>query len=197
MSDEPRDEFAGVYRSLVEMSLRTAARHLEPKFAFAWQFDRSRYPDSYLVQRFNEQQVQDAIIAELKFWKIDVIAIDAGMKRARGRMIQAAKSRGLDVSNIVNFKAGGLPAGWPDLHATLSPDGVGLYVEVKAPAWIDPDNYSRIISEAGKPTEEQLAFLDSKRERGAVVLVAWSVGDVMKVLGDRADKNRAALDPGL
>lgn len=182
-----------VLRSIEEMTLRRMAREISHSYPFPWKFDRTRYSNNYLVQQFSEQMVQDGILAELQFWGIDAIAIDAGMKRARGRMIQAAKSRGVDVTSIVNFKAGGIPAGWPDLHATLSPDGVGLYIEVKPPAWIDPDDYSKIIREAGTPTAEQLSFLDSKHKRGAIALVAWSVDDVMRALGDRADRNRAAL----
>jgi hypothetical protein len=169
------------------------AQEIEIRYPFPWKWDRTRYSDSYLVQQFSEQQVQDGIIAELEFWRIDVIAIDAGMKRARGRMARAAKARGMDVSKILNFRGGGIPAGFSDLHGTLAPQGTGLYIEVKAPAWIDPDDRSRIISEAGKPTSDQLIFLDSKHSRGAVCLVAWSIEDVMRVLGDRADKNRAAL----
>lgn len=160
---------------------------------FLWKFERERYADNYLVQQVSEEQVQAAIVAELEFYRIDVVAIDAGMKRARGRMIAAAWMRGIDVGEVVKFKAGGIPAGWPDLHATLAPDGVGLYVEVKAPAWIDPGNYSKVIREAGKPSDEQLGFLDSKHSRGAIVTVAWSADDVMRTLGERAIKNRSAL----
>jgi hypothetical protein len=161
--------------------------------SFLWKFERTRYADNYLVQQVSEEQVQAAIVAELEFWRIDVVAIDAGMKRARGRMVAAAYTHGVDVREIVKFKAGGIPAGWPDLTATLAPDGVSLYVEVKAPAWIDPGNYSKLIREAGKPSDEQLDFLDSKHSRGAIVTVAWSVDDVMRALGGRAIKNRSAL----
>jgi hypothetical protein len=162
-------------------------------YPFPWSFDRSLYSDAYLVQQVSEEQVQEAIVCSLEFFEIDVIAIDAGMRRARGRVIAAARARGIDARELVTFKAGGLPAGWPDLHATLAPGGVSLYIEVKAPAWIDPDKPSRIISEAGKATPEQLAFLDSKHSRGAIVLVAWSVDDVTRRLGDLAEKNRRAL----
>lgn len=195
MSDErPKVLYETVLRSIEGMTLRRMARELEPSYPFPWKWDRTRYTNNYLVQQFSEEMVQDAIIAELEFWRIDVIAIDAGMKRARGRMLQAGRNNGMDLSKVVNFKNGGIPAGSSDLHATLAPDGVGLYIEVKAPAWIDPANPSRTISEAGKPTLEQLAFLDSKHSRGAVCLVAWSVDDVTLMLGDRAVRNRTALD---
>jgi hypothetical protein len=162
-------------------------------FPFPWKFARSLYSDAYLVQRVSEEQVQEAIVVCLEFFEVDVIAIDAGMKRARGRVIAAARTQGVDARAIAAFHGGGLPAGHSDLSATLAPNGVGLYIEVKAPAWIDPDKPSRIISEAGKATQEQLAFLDSKHSRGAIVLVAWSVDDVMRRLGDLAEKNRRAL----
>ncbi len=168
-------------------------RALPKTYPFPWKFDRSLYSDAYLVQRVSEEQVQDAIVVSLEFFEIDVIAIDAGMKRARGRVIAAARTRGIDAREIASFQAGGLPAGWPDLHATLAPSGVTLCIEVKAPAWIDPDVPSRIIREAGKATDEQLAFLDSKHSRGAIVLVAWSVDDVIRRLGALAEINRAAL----
>jgi hypothetical protein len=164
---------------------------------FPWEFDRSRYSDNYLVQRVSEDDVQVGIIAELEFFRIDVIVIDAGMKRARGRMAAIGASRGIELRELRAISkfttGGGIPAGFSDLHATLAPDGVSLYIEVKAPAWIDPDKPSRIIREAGKPTEDQLAFLDSKHARGAIVMVAWSVDDVLRTLGDRAEKNRSAL----
>jgi hypothetical protein len=168
-------------------------RAIPKTFPFPWRFDRSLYSDAYLVQRVSDEQVQEAIVASLEFFAIDVIAIDAGMKRARGRVIAAAKTRGIDAREIAAFRSGGLPAGFSDLHATLAPSGVSLYIEVKAPAWIDPDEPSRLISEAGKPTIEQLAFLDSKHSRGAIVLVAWSVDDVMRKIGGLAAINRAAL----
>lgn len=194
MSEDERDEeLDNLYRSLVEMSMRAAARSLEPQYAFPWKFDRTRYSNNYLVQQVSEEQVQSSIIETLEFYRIDVIAIDSGMKRARGRMSQAAKKAGIDVSKFVNFKSGGLPAGFSDLHGTLAPAGIGLYIEVKAPAWIDPANPSRIIREAGKPTSEQLVFLDSKHSRGAICLVAWSVDDVMRAIRERAEENRVYL----
>lgn len=194
MADDERDEeLDNLYRSIFEMSMRAAARNLEPQYGFPWKFDRTRYSNNYLVQRVSEEHVQSSIIEHLEFYRIDVIAIDAGMKRARGRMAQAAARVGIDVSQIVNFKSGGLPAGFSDLHATIAPAGIGLYIEVKAPAWIDPDNPSRIIREAGKPTSEQLVFLDSKHLRGAICLVAWSVDDVMRVVRELAEENRAFL----
>jgi hypothetical protein len=182
-----------VLRSIEEMTARKMAEFANPTKIYPWKFDRSNYRPEYLVQQFTEDQVQKAILAELAFWRIDAIPIDAGMKRARGKMLAGARKAGQDVSKIVNFKGGGLPIGFSDLHGTLAPEGTAFYCEVKAPAWTDPQNPARIIREAGKPTDEQLDFLDSKHSRGAIVLVAWSVSDVLRVLGNRTDKNRAAV----
>lgn len=186
-------KFHSVLRSIEEMTARKMAAYAKPTRLYPWKFDRSNYRNEYLVQQFSEEQVQNAILAELHFWRIDAVPIDAGMKRARGRILGAARRVGQNVSQIVNFKNGGLPVGFSDLHGTLAPEGIALYIECKAPAWIDPHYPARIIREAGKPTEEQLVFLDSKHSRGAIVLVAWSVSDVIRVLGDRMDKNRAAV----
>jgi len=186
-----------VLRSIEEMTARRVAAFAIPIRTYPWKFDRSNYNPNYLVQQFSEDQVQQQILMELEFWRIDAVPIDAGMKRVRGRILCAARKTGTNVSQIVNFKNGGLPVGFSDLHGTIAPEGTALYIEVKAPAWTDPQNPARIIREAGKATQEQLDFLDSKHSRGAIVLVAWSVFDVLKVLGDRADKNRAAVGPNL
>lgn len=194
-TDDPH--YKTVLRSIEEMTARRVAAFANPIAirAYPWKFDRSNYNPSYLVQQFTEDQVQQQILMELAFWRIDAVPIDAGMKRARGKMLHAARRAGQDVSKIVSFKGGGLPIGFSDLHGTLAPEGIALYIEVKAPAWIDPQNPARIIREAGKPTDEQLGFLDSKHSRGAVCLVAWSVSDLIRTLGDRMDKNRAAVGP--
>lgn len=181
-------------QQITEMTLRRMAKEVSQSYPFPWKFQRDRYTENYLVMQFTEQMVQDAIIVELNTWAIDVIAIDSGMKRARGRILARAKEHGLDARELVKFTAGGLPAGFPDLHGTLAPNGRSLYIEVKAPAWIDPDDKKKLISEAGKPTIEQLDFLLSKHERGAIALVAWSVADVTRALGKLADENIAAIN---
>ena len=59
--------------------------------------------------------------------------------------------------------------------------GRSLYVEVKAPAWIDADK--KVIRRAGQPTPDQIEFLLSKHRRGALCMVAWSATDVEQYLG--------------
>ena len=162
------------------------------EYPFLSRFDRSRYSDAYLIQQVSEENVEDAIIQTLQTWGVDVTKIDAGQKRARGRVMAAAKAIGISHKSLIAYKAGGLPAGYSDLEATLAPNGLGLFIEVKAPAWIDPRSKS-VIREAGKPTREQLDFLLSKHQRGAIVLCAWSVDDVTRKLLDRMEANRKAL----
>jgi len=164
-------------------------------YSFPCTFERDRYSPIYLSRQVTEEHVQLAIIQTLELYRVDVIAIDAGMRRARGRVLSSAKRFGVSAgAALAAFKAGGLPAGFPDLHATLAPDGVSFYCEVKAPAWIDPAT-KKIIREAGRPSSEQLDYLDSKQQRGAIVCVAWSVDDVIRILGDRMSLNCQALRP--
>jgi len=183
-----------VLNSIQRIANSVVTRHLQTgAHNFPSLFERSHYTEFYLLSRVTEAQVQGSIMELLGTWQIDVIAIDAGMRRARGRMIAAAMERGQDLRKAAGFRTGvEIPAGHCDLNASLAPDGKGLFIEVKAPAWIDPTT-KKIIREAGKATTEQLAFLDSKDERGAIALVAWSVDDVVKILGDRLQKNLDSL----
>lgn len=157
---------------------------------FPFLFERKKYREAYLVSQVTEAQVQKDIIEFLQLFKVDVVPIDAGGRRQRGRMIASAKSKGIHVAGNMNLGAE-IPRGFADLEGTLAPTGRSLYIEVKAPAWIGHKN--KIIRPAGKPSQEQLAFLYSKHLRGAVVLVAWSVGNVQDYLGSALDLNRKAL----
>ncbi|MGH9747681.1 MAG: hypothetical protein ACRD59_16420, partial [Candidatus Acidiferrales bacterium] len=137
-------------------------------------------------------QVQHSSLSLLALYKVDAIPIDAGGRRQRGRMMGAAKKSGIDLGAISNVKTWySIPAGFADLEGTLAPDGRSLYIEVKAPAWIGSNGH--IIRRAGQATPEQLDFLMSKHQRGAVVLVAWSSLDVEQHLGTRLSWNRSAV----
>ena len=48
-------------------------------------------------------------------------------------------------------------------------------------------------STAGKASADQLEFLLSKHERGALVMVAWSAQDVASAFGKFLEINRRAL----
>jgi hypothetical protein len=159
---------------------------------FPWEFYQAKYSEHYLGSQVTEAQVQADIVSLLTVFDVDVVPIDAGGRRQRGRMIRAAKTAGIHLAGIQNVKNGAeIPKGFADLEATLAPTGRSLYIEVKAPAWLGAKN--KVIRRAGKPSPEQLEFLLSKHRRGAVVLVAWSSADVQNYLGSALELNRKAL----
>jgi hypothetical protein len=163
------------------------------KWPFPWQFDRALYPDLYLMSRVSEGRVQTDIVDFLQLYKIDAVPIDAGGRRQRGRMMGAARAAGVDLAGVQNVKTGrAIPAGFADIEATLAPTGRALYIEVKAPAWIYPGT-KKLLRSAGRPTNDQLEFLLSKYERGALVMVAWSAADVERWFGKYLQRNRSAL----
>jgi hypothetical protein len=161
-------------------------------YPFPWKFEGYRYDDLYLMQQVTEAQVQKEIIDLLALYRVDAVAIDAGGRRQRGRMMGAAKAAGINLGGVQNVKTGAaIPAGFSDLEATFAPAGRACYIEVKAPAWIDTEK--RVIRRAGQPSAEQLEFLLSKHQRGAAVLVAWSSKDVEEALTDLLKENRRSL----
>jgi hypothetical protein len=158
-------------------------------YPFPWKFEIDRYGVLYLMQSVTEAQVQKAILELLALYNVDAVPIDAGGRRQRGRMMGAAKARGVDLAGVQNVATGAaIPAGFADLEATLAPFGRALYIEVKAPAWIDAKK--KIIRRAGEPSKEQLEFLLAKHRRGACVLVAWCSGDVEAWCAAQLHRNR-------
>jgi hypothetical protein len=144
------------------------------------------------MQCVKESFVQAQIIELLEIYRVDAIPIDAGGRRQRGRMMGAAKAAGVNLCGIQNVKTGrAIPKGFADLEATLAPEGRSLYIEVKAPRWID--GTGSVIRPAGKPSDEQLEFLLSKHVRGALVMVAWSAFDVDAYLRPQMERNKRAL----
>ena len=165
---------------------------MSESYPFPWKFEGYRYSDFYLMQQFTEARVQNDILQLLSAFDVDAVPIDAGGRRQRGRMMAAAKARGIELGGIANAKTGSaIPAGYADLAATLAPSGRGLYIEVKAPAWID--ERKKIIRRAGAPSQDQLDFLSSKHRRGALVLVAWSAHDISVYLDSALELNRRAM----
>src|SRR6266404_7921605 len=161
-------------------------------YPFPWKFEGYRYGDLYLMQQVTEEQVQKQILELLALYEVDAIPIDAGGRRQRGRMMGAAKKAGVDLAAISTVKTWySIPAGFSDLEATLAPEGRSLYIEVKAPAWINADK--KVIRRAGQPSTEQLDFLLSKHQRGACVLVAWSSKDVEDYVAAQLHLNRRSL----
>ena len=169
------------------------------EYSFPHRFDRARYKPFYLLRHLSEAQVQAEIVSQLRALKVDVIAIDAGGKKTRGLMLSRAKQSGQPVDVALMSTKTDLK-GFPDLEATLAPEGRALYIEVKAPEWIEPSgdwNHNgtqfRVVRKAHKPTQEQLDFLHAKQQRGALVLVAWSVTDVFDHVGSYLERNSKSL----
>src|ERR1700682_3544445 len=159
---------------------------------FPCTFERMNYRDLYLMSCITETQVQSAILELFQLFKVDGVPIDAGGRRQRGRMTGAAHAAGIDLAGVQNVKTGrAIPGGFADLEATLAPEGRALYIEVKAPQWID--ELGRVIRVAGKASDAKLMFLLSKHERGALVMVAWSAGDVDRWFGKFLRQNQNAL----
>jgi len=165
---------------------------VKESYPFPWQFDPKRYRAHYLMSSLPEARVQADIVELLTRYRVDVMAIDAGGRRQRGRMMAAAAASGVDLGGIQHVKTGSaITKGFSDLEATLAPLGRALYIEVKAPAWIDGE--SKITRKAGEPSQEQLDFLLEKYRRGALVLVAWASADVENYLLSELEMNRRAL----
>lgn len=161
-------------------------------YNFPWKFEGIAYRDHYLMSQVSENDVQKAILELLHSYNVDAVAIDAGGRRQRGRMISAAKAAGISLAGVQNAKTGAaIPKGFADLEGTLAPGGRSLYIEVKAPAWIDEKR--RVIRAAGQPTVDQLTFLALKQRRGALVMVAWSAADVEQYMGADLRTNRRCL----
>lgn len=163
---------------------------MKDSWPFPWKFNQKNYSANYLACQVTEAQAQKDIISLLQMYKVDVVPIDAGGRRQRGRMMAAAKSSGICIAGSMHLGAE-IPRGFADLEATLAPHGQSLYIEVKSPAWLGDKN--KIIRRAGQPSEEQLEFLLSKSLRGAAVLVAWSSWDVEAQLITELEMNRQAL----
>ncbi len=161
-------------------------------YPFPWKFDGARYSELYLMQRVTESRVQIDILELLHAYDVDAVPIDAGGRRQRGRMMGAAKAAGIDLAGVQNVKTGrAIPAGFADVEATLAPAGRSVYIEVKAPAWLDGNR--KVIRAAGRPSKEQLEFLFEKQRRGALVMVAWSAKDVEEYVGQLLTVNRRTL----
>jgi hypothetical protein len=138
---------------------------------FIRSFVQSRYSEAYLLMGWSESKVQGEIVRHLKARFNPVRVIDSGAKQLR------ASSGGFSGG------AGAAASGVPDVTAVL-PGGRALWLEIKAPAWIEPGKAKkyRQVRAAGKPSTEQLHFLDAAAAAGAVVGIAWHLNDVIEIL---------------
>jgi len=66
------------------------------------------------------------------------------------------------------FISTGVPKGFSDLFGVRKPDGRAVFIEVK--------------TTKGKPTQEQLHFLETMRKNGAIAGVCRSVEDAINLI---------------
>lgn len=147
----------------------------------AW--DRSRYPLRRLQTPRDEASVQAGVLALLARRGIMAWPVDAGGARLRGRVVAAAKRRGIaDMGRLLHGATGGSVAGLPDVLG-VARGGRLVAVEVKRPELVElRGGEPRRIARPGKLRPEQAEFLRRLEERGALVCVAWDESDVDRLL---------------
>lgn len=141
-------------------------------------FDRTRYPEDYLRRGLSETNVQILVLARLRQLGCWVHVVDVGADRLRRTAAGALRRAGVRGAAIVGRT--GMAAGIPDVVG-IAPDGRALFVEVKAPAWVQFSPLTGKLRQrraAGAPSEDQRAFLLEAERRGAVAGVAWAASDV-------------------
>ncbi len=162
---------------------------------YLWEFDASRYPRAFLFGQVSEEKVQDLIRTSLPLLGVTPQWVDSGGAAMRGkawsavmRLLAGFGLRGPAAESKARAflkEIGGVSAadvGRSDLSGVLAPAGRAWFLEVKQPAWLNPKT-GGIVRSAGKPTPEQLAFLDARHREGAIVGVVWSLQDAIDVLG--------------
>jgi hypothetical protein len=161
------------------------------KYGFPHAYVHGRYREIYALSHVSERQVQENILEYLRLFSVDAVALDAGGKAARRRLIAAARQQGVPSAGLASASTPDIPKGWADIEATLAPEGRALFIEVKAPRWVD--GCGRTVRAEGRATMEQLEWLAAKQARGALVLVAWAVEDVEAHLGSELARNGRAI----
>lgn len=164
-------------------------------YPFLHRFDHARYRRAYLFGCVDEARVQKDISEALRDLLISPDWVDSGAKALRGKLwgslmrllgsMGVTGPRAESMARPVLNSLGGVTAadkGRPDLSGVLAPNGRAWFIEVKAPAHLDPTS-GNVLESAGKPSPEQLAFLLEKHRAGAIVGVAWSVEDALEILG--------------
>lgn len=149
-------------------------------------FDPARYSTVYLLEQVPERDVQATTLAHLRALGIPALAVDAGAAKLRGRAWGALKRAGVqDPRGALHGQTGAGMAGLVDVVGTL-PGGRALFLEIKAPQHLTMSRATagRIIvkERAGKPTDDQLAFLDTMAAAGALVGIIWGPGDLEEIL---------------
>jgi len=173
------------------------ARVTRPVYPFLSTWSTSRYDLGYLRRGLAERDVQEKVIQYLNLQGHFAFALDSGAKRLRGRAVRAMAAAGMAPGRagaLIKGMSGGSQAGIPDVFAVLKGEGRAALFEVKKPAHIIPANTRtgvKLKQPAGQPTDEQLAFLLTAHQAGAIVGVVWSVEDVAYILTAAAE---AALE---
>ena len=155
--------------------------HLSFPFPHTW--DTARYARALQMGGQSEDEVQLEIIQEIGSLGMVLWHTDAGDKKARGRVQKLLRGAGhTDLAKDAAKVKGtsGLPAGFSDLHGALAPYGRAVYLEVKRPGLFD--QVGKCLRKPGLPTPEQLEFLLSMHNLGAVVGVVWSLSDALAIL---------------
>lgn len=154
-------------------------------YPFLHTWDRSRYDHQWLLMCPTEDNVQKQLLTALAFRGIFAFPVDSGDKNLRGRAYGAMKRAGREdlIGHLHGRSASYM--GVSDIIGTM-PNGRSLYIEAKAPEWLTYGKRKDLVQKrpAGRPTEEQLAFLLDAHEHKAIVGVAWSPKDLEIILGD-------------
>lgn len=129
-------------------------------------FDRSRYPTSYLCVQHSEAEVQRDILKALAQAGITAFAFDSGAKAMRSRAGAGGASAGA--------------AGLPDIIGWL-PGGRALFIEVKRPGFYGGGAWTGKTKPAGRVSDAQAAFLGHAISAGCAAGVAWSIDDALKI----------------
>lgn len=159
------------------------------------EWDRNRYSLHFLLARVPEDKVQADLLEALKWRGIVALPVDAGAKDLRGRAQAMARQLGANQDQLRWINGGKSGAGIKGLADVVGvlPGGRALFIECKAPAWFAPSGKTgHLIQDRapGKPSDAQLAFLDTMHAAGAVVGIVWGPGDLKHILA------AAGLDPG-
>ena len=158
----------------------------QPLHSFPHTFDAGRYSRLYLFSHVPEEQVQKDVHDALALLGIEAAVIDAGFSAIRGKIYSAMLRCGSSpktASTALQCLSGiaAAPPGWTDLCGCLPPHGRAFYLEIKAPAWLNPKT-GAIVKSAGKPSPAQMDFMNRMAKRGALVGVAWSIEDALEIL---------------
>jgi hypothetical protein len=162
-------------------------------------WDKTRYKRAFLWGGQSELEVQTEVVDALRISRVDVEVVDAGSNTLRLAFMRVLHACGIPeekvkmiMSRVRNVGPSSDP-GRSDLSGALAPNGRSFYIEMKAPAKIDPVSGKQLRA-AGKASPEQLAFLARRYAEGCIVGVAYSVDDAFEILGaDNLAAHQAAL----